>query len=155
MTGPGSGAAISGPFGMERRSLIVSREGLDRRGRRSFVAAEERQSRCGVDHLRVCRSPRFRQVSGTDFPGPRAAPSARSGYRSPAADHRPRGNPLFTTCAMPPMTRRASTRSNPADIHRQNRLDPLPLFVAQPKQIPAHNFTTVSPTPPLLSARKD
>jgi hypothetical protein len=28
---------------------------------------------------------------------------------------------------------------DPADIHRQVRFDPLPLLIAQPKQVPAHD----------------
>jgi hypothetical protein len=32
-----------------------------------------------------------------------------------------------------------------ADIRRQERLDPLPLFVAKPKQIPAQNFKSFPP----------
>src|SRR6267143_2039800 len=45
---------------------------------------------------------------------------------------------------MPLMTRRVHPL-DAADIRRQERLDPLPLLVAQPKQIPAHNFKSFPP----------
>ena len=37
------------------------------------------------------------------------------------------------------MTRRSSSPLDAAHIRRQMRFDPLPLFIAQPKQIPAHD----------------
>ena len=79
----------------------------------------------------------------------RAAPSARSGYRSSSADHGPPGNRTSDSrfqhlhdaadgaAVVHPL--------DAADIRRQERLDPLPLLVAQPKQIPAHNFKSFPP----------
>jgi hypothetical protein len=107
---------------------------------------------------------RFRQVPGTDFPRPRAAPSARSGYRSSPADHRPPGHrtrasrfstpALFNICTMPLMTRRSSTRSTPRTSVGKNGSNRFQC--SSLSQIPAHNFK-FSPNNhyPILSAPKD
>jgi hypothetical protein len=104
----------------------------------------------GVDHLRVCRSPVSGKFPEQIFPDPAPRPAheavidrrrrtigrraiapatAAFQYLHDAADDAPVVHPR-----------------NPADIRGQERLDPLPLRVAQPKQIPAHNCKSFPPT---------
>jgi hypothetical protein len=90
----------------------------------------------GVDHLRLRRSPFPGEWPGTDFPRPRAPPSARNGYRSLSAGRTQAGN---RTTAFEHMYDPAD---NPAIIHPllapdipwQMRFDPAPLLVRRPKQ---------------------
>jgi hypothetical protein len=84
--------------------------------------------------------PRVRPVSASfrnRFSQTHAAPSERRGYRSSSANHRPPGNRPSDGAAFQHLHDAADDAAvvhplDPADIRGQERLDPLPLFVAQP-----------------------
>jgi hypothetical protein len=98
----------------------------------------------GVDHLGVCRSPVSGKFPEQIFPDPTPRPAHEA-----VIDRRRR--PIDRRAIAPATTAFQHLHDaaddaavihplNPADIRRQEWFDPLPLLVAQPKQIPAHDF---------------
>ena len=103
----------------------------------------------GVDHLRVCRSPVSSKFPEQIFPDPAPRPAHEA-----VIDRRRRtmGRRAIApaTAVFQHLHDAADDAAvihplNPADIRRQEWFDPLPLLVAQPKQIPAHNFKSFPP----------
>jgi hypothetical protein len=103
----------------------------------------------GVDHLRVCRTPGSGKFPEQIFPDPAPRPAHEA-----VIDRRRR---TIGRRAIAPATAAFQHLHDAADdaavvhpldaanIRGQERLDPLPLLVAQPKQIPAHNFKSFPP----------
>jgi len=103
----------------------------------------------GVDHLRVCRTPGSGKFPEQIFPDPAPRPAHEA-----VIDRRRRtiGRRAIApaTAAFQHLHDAADDAAvvhplDAADIRGQERLDPLPLLVAQPKQIPAHNFKYFPP----------
>src|SRR3984893_8230388 len=103
----------------------------------------------GVDHLRVCRTPGSGKFPEQIFPDPAPRPAHEA-----VIDRRRRtiGRRAIehATAAFQHLHDTADDAAvvhplDAADIRGQERLDPLPLLVAQPKQIPAHNFKSFPP----------
>jgi hypothetical protein len=100
----------------------------------------------GVDHPGAGRSPISGRSRNKFSPTPRRA--RRTNWLQivvggPQAGQSHPRQPLFNPCPMPPMTR----RSIPAQHRRHPSASkaPLPLLIARPKHIPAHNFNSFPP----------
>ena len=98
---------------------------------------------CGVDHLRVRRTPRPGQLPEQVLPQPATRPAHKA-----VIDRRRRA--IFGRTITPAASALENMHDpaddtpvvnplDPANIGRQIRLDPNPLLVVQPKQIPAHD----------------
>ena len=91
----------------------------------------------GVDHLRVCRTPGSGKFPEQIFPDPARRTIGRRAIAPATAAFQHLHDAADDAAVVHPL--------DAADIRRQERLDPLPLLVAQPKQIPAHNFKSFPP----------
>jgi hypothetical protein len=101
----------------------------------------------GVDHLRGCRSSVSGKFPEQIFPDPTPRPAHEA-----VINRRRRSRRTIDRRAIAPATAAFQHLHdaaddaavvhplNPADIRGQEWLNPLPLPIAQPKQIPAHNF---------------
>ena len=96
----------------------------------------------GVDHLRICGSPIPSKLAKQIFPDAAACPACEAiidcrrrtilgwAITPPATALQNMDDSADDTAVVCPL--------DASDVRRQTRLDPRPLIIAQPKQIPAH-----------------